>query len=117
MPKLDTFHRPTYTADLWNYKVVTDPADGSQEEVYFFVRNIQLEVTPAFLGRMTIFFKDSDDDIMLWARLHRLKDKYGRELYPGGIYALSTFVPNMNMFGAREGFRAQAALEFSEGEL
>lgn len=117
MPKVDTFHRKHYTADLWNYKIITDPADGSQSEEYFFVRNLQLEVTPAFLGRMTVFFKDSDSDVMLWARLHRLKDKNGLELYPGGIYTLSTFVPNMNSFGAREGFRAQAALEYSEGEL
>lgn len=112
---MNTFQRFRYTADLWNYTVVSDPADGHNTNVYSYARPITLDVTQNLQGRLGITFGEDASDVMLAARLHRVKDINGTELYPGGIYVLSLVTPNLNVFGVREGFRASATLSLMEG--
>lgn len=113
MPKVNTFARRQFTAELWNYNSVTGP-DGINTRTYFFKRNIELDVSQTLLGKLSVLLGEDAGDAMLSARLHKLKNKDGVELYPGGIYVMSLLTPNMNPFGVREGFRATATLSLTE---
>lgn len=111
MPKLSTFRTLPYTAKLYNYRDVTGTGEvGDSKRTYFYVRDIKVDLSTGMFGRITIYFGDDALNVMPAARLEQLKDKNGREIYPGGIWTLNGIMPIVTVFGTTEGFQAEARL-------
>lgn len=111
MPKLSTFRQLPYTARLYNYRTVSGGGQvGDNTKEFFFVRDIKLDLSTGMFGRITLFFGDDASIVMPAARLEQLKDKNGKELYPGGIWTLNGIMPVVTVFGTAEGFQAEARL-------
>lgn len=116
MPKLHAYKRFNYTADIYDYRLVTGP-DGVSDPVYFLLRGVTLDVVQDEFGRLLCMFKDSEADLKPLVQLNNLKDKDGREIYPAGIWTLDTFEPNLNLMDKREGFRGRASLTHEDGAV
>lgn len=109
MPRLDTFRKLPYQARLFNYTSATTEQNG-QVDTYFYVRDVRCDLTQSLFGRITILFGDDGRDIMPNARLERLVNKDGVEVYPGGIWTLTAITPVLTVFGTAEGFSGEARL-------
>lgn len=109
MPRLDTFRKLPYRAKLYNYNTVTSDQTG-QTLNYFYVRDVSCDLTQSLFGRITIMFGDDGRDILPQARLEQLVDKNGLEVYPGGIWTLTSITPNLTVYGTTEGFSGAATL-------
>lgn len=116
MPKLHSYKRFSYTADAYGFNLITGP-DQVSDPVYFLLRSITLDVVQDDFGRILCFFKDSEADLKPRIQLHNLKGKDGNELYPGGIWTLNTFEPNITSMNMREGFRGRADLTHEDGSV
>lgn len=108
--KIDAFKAKDYsfTADLWTFTNTTD-AQGGQVKHYVFSRNIQLILVTGVFGKMTAYFKDSESDIVLNDQLQNVKDASGQELNPGYVWTIDQFLPNINTWGHREGFKGRVS--------
>lgn len=116
MPQLYTWRTYGFTADAWDYNIVTDSTGGS-ELVYFFSKSIELDVTQDEFGRILCEFKPTEGNMAPMWRLFNLRDKNGLELYPAGVWTLDTYEPRLNAFKQREGFRGRATLTFEGVDL
>lgn len=105
--KLYTFMENYYTADLWDFTVGTSPIDGVPVYTRFYLRSIKFAATTT--GRTTsISFKDSDSDVVPHMHLKNFCDASGNEVIEGTTWELFSVEPALNMWGFREGFKAQA---------
>lgn len=106
--KVDAFKKKDYsfTADLYTFTKTTDAA-GGQVLNYKLARTIQLAAVTGMFGKMTVYFQDSEEDVVVNCQLQNLKDASGIEMNPGYIWAIDQFAPNINMWGHREGFRGR----------
>lgn len=95
-----------FTADLWTFTEVTD-ASGASTPHYSFSRTIKLLAVTGMFGKMTVFFQESETDIQLKDQIMRLKDAAGVELNPGYVWSVDQFVPYINTWGNREGFKGR----------
>jgi hypothetical protein len=106
--KIDAFKKKDYvfTADLWKFTTTTD-ASGGEVFHYSFDRTISLIVVTGIFGKLTCYFQDSESDIVLNDQLMQIKDAAGSELNPGYVWKIDQFVPNINVWGHREGFKGR----------
>lgn len=109
MPRSTAFTKLTYTAKVYNYTQTTD-STATNTRTYAYFKDIKLDVQQTVFGKLNIILPDDSDDIMQRARLHEVKDKFGNEIYPGGIFELQGVMPIMTNFGKREGYRSVAQL-------
>lgn len=111
MPKLSTFRSLPYTAKVYNYRDITGTGEvGDSQRTYFYLKDIHLDLSTGIFQKITVFFDNGASDLMPAARLEHLKDKNGREIYPGGIWTLQGLIPIVTIFGTTEGFQADAKL-------
>jgi hypothetical protein len=106
--KISAFKNKDYnfTADLWTFTNVTD-ASGGQTKSYTLNRNIKLILVTGIFGKMTCYFQDSEADLQINDQLRNVKDASGNEMNPGFIWFVDQFVPNINSWGLREGFKGR----------
>lgn len=116
MAKLNAFRSYPYTAVAWDFTLVAD-STGQNSRSYFMLRPVKLDVIQDDFGRILCIFSDSDDDLRPGVRLLALLDKGGNEIYPGGIWTLNTYEPELNTFGYRNGFRGRANLTHETSPL
>lgn len=98
----------SFTADLWTFTTSTD-AQGGPILHYALSRNIQLILVTGVFGKMTAYFKDSESDIVLNDQLQNIRDASGQEMNPGYIWVIDQFLPNINIWGRREGFKGRVS--------
>lgn len=96
-----------FTADVWKYTERTD-AEGGNIRTYVFDRAITLVAQTGMFGRLNLEFPDDCEDLFVGHRLENVKDAGGVELQKSAIWEIDQFVPNINLFGRREGFKGRA---------
>lgn len=109
MPKLSGFRTWQFNANVYNYTVTTD-GGASPVLHYFFLRNVNVDISQGIFGKITVFFRDSEADVMNSAQLFQLRDRSGKEIFPSAIWTIQGLQPVINIFGQREGFRANATV-------
>lgn len=114
MAKVKAFQKFPFSAIAWDFNLIAEPSGGNIRS-YFLLRPVKLDVIQDDFGRILCIFEDSANDLKPGIQLRSLKDRAGLELYPGGIWSLATFEPDLNAFGYREGFRSRASLTHETG--
>lgn len=105
--KINTFKHFKFTADLWTFTTTLD-SQGGEIKHYTFNRNISLRAATSTAGRLFVFFKETEGDVVVDCQLANFKDANGVVMRPGGVYILSQVEPSINVYGVREGFKGVA---------
>jgi hypothetical protein len=112
--KTNTFKKYEFTADLYTFSVSQD-AEGGDIRSYQFERNISLSGSTTGLGRMFVFFKSSEDDVIELCQLFNFRDAGGNEIRTKGVWMLTNVEPLFNIWGHREGFKGRLEYVGIEG--
>jgi hypothetical protein len=105
--RINTFKSYRFTADLWTF-VRTGDVGGGEVLNYSFARTINLHAASSSANRLFVFFKESEFDAINLCQLYNFKDVNGNEMRLNGVYELATVEPQINLWGAREGFKGVA---------
>lgn len=105
--RVNTFKQFNFTADLSTFTTTTD-SEGAPVFNYEFNRNIRLRAISTVAGRLFVFFKDTESDVITLCRLSNFRDASGEEIRPNGVWVLEQVEPQFNLYGHREGFKGVA---------
>ena len=109
----NAYKRYNYQVDIYGYILVTS-ADGSvtqrQYDVVPTTHNVQ--ITTSFIGDLIIL---SNSKFQKNAYIQNLRDRNENEIYPEGVWQISSTQPVTNALGLLEGYKYKAKI--IDGEI
>lgn len=111
MPNLFSYQRYQFSANLWHDEAPGEPGG------LVFLRLIVLDVSQDEYGRIVCRMGNQESDVKAADQLHSLRNREGVELYPGGVWVLESYEPELNIFDHREGFRGRANLAYEASSV
>lgn len=107
-------YRFPYTADVYDYTIDTNSANG--DPIYTYSHSVKVEFgdDPSAPRVVIVAEKPLRKRIVVM----NVRDRNGLEVLPGAQFSITSVAPVLSVFGTREGYRMQAALnndpDFSE---
>jgi hypothetical protein len=104
----NAYKRYNYQVDIYGYILITS-ADGTvttrQYDVVPTTHNVQ--IATSFIGDLIIL---SNSKFQKNAYIQNLRDRNGNEIYPDGIWQISSTQPVTNALGLVEGYKYKAKI-------